>query len=61
MGGEQSTVAAIELFSDKLPTSPKAGSLAFYPLHITSINFVEDTRRKHHGEQKTARLLPSDV
>lgn len=44
--GENSFIWAIEFFSDKSKTSLGAGSLKFYPLNITALNFIESGRGK---------------
>lgn len=44
---EQSFIAGLQLFSDKSQTSLSSGSVQFYPLHVTLLNFTEEYRRRH--------------
>lgn len=40
MNGEDSFIAAVQVFRYNSETSLKAESLTFYPLHITAVNFI---------------------
>lgn len=51
--GVQSAIGCLQIFSDKSQTSLKAGSLVFYPLHVTLLNFTEEWRRAHITSGRT--------
>lgn len=59
MDGERSCIHGLQIFSDKSQISLSAGSLFFYPVHVTYITFMEDGRRKHISSENTvAAYLP---
>lgn len=51
--GEKSCMGGLQIFSDKSQIALKAGTLSFYPLHMTLINFTEEARRCHIVERRT--------
>lgn len=52
INGKDSFIAAIQVFSDKSKTSLKAGSLTFYPVHITALNALEGKRKEHISKNR---------
>lgn len=53
INGEDSLTAAIQVFSDESKTSLKAGAIMVYPLHITTVNFIQGERKEPISKTRT--------
>lgn len=51
--GTTSSVWCLQLFIDRFQTLLRAGSVGFYSLHITFLNYYEEQRRRHINNGRT--------